>query len=565
MGRSGRAPKLLAVAALAVAALAFGGCDWPMSAFDAALTHASFDHNINQANASTIRQLFISPGQFGPPVESNGVVYAADTVAPAETGGYLEAFDANGTTNCSGTPNACSPLWTGQITGGNGSAPAVAKGVVYVTTSPMNTTAGSLYAFDANGVTNCSGTPKVCQPLWTAPAGASTAPAPTVANGVVYVSSDMGNHDLEAFDANGSTNCAGTPKVCQPLWTASAGGSIPAVANGVVYVSSAPFSTIPGTLYAFSANGTTNCSGTPTTCVPLWSAAMGTTSTQVPPSPAVSGGVVYDESADGTLYAFDAGGDTNCSGTPTTCTPSWTAALSAGPQYGSSPAVANGVVYATGGNLEAFDANGTTNCAGTPKTCTPLWSYNVTGSVGLSSPSVANGLVFIGSGTGSSSSGSNFMAFDANGKTDCSGTPAVCNPLWTGATTGLQEGSAAVANGKIYVADNSFTFFATHLYAWVLPPPTTTVWLPSNGATVSGTQGLDAGASAGVTQVQYVLTGGSLNHSVIATATSPTYYGWTASFDSTKVPNGIYTLQSVASYGGEVTGTSPGVTVTVSN
>ncbi len=160
-------------------------------------------------------------------------------------------------------------------------------------------------------------------------------------------------------------------------------------------------STIPGTLYAFSANGTTNCSGTPTTCLPLWSAAMGTTSTQVPPSPAVSGGVVYDESADGTLYAFDAG-VTNCSGTPRTCTPLWTAALSAGPQYGSSPAVANGIVYAPGGNLEAFDANGTTNCAGTPKTCTPLWSYNVTVGVGLSSPSLANGLVFIGSGTGSS-------------------------------------------------------------------------------------------------------------------------------------------------------------------
>ncbi len=157
------------------------------------------------------------------------------------------------------------------------------------------------------------------------------------------------------------------------------------------------------------------------------------------------------------------------------------------------------------------------------------------------------------------------MAFDANGKTDCSGAPAVCSPLWTGVTTGLQEGTTAIANGRIYVADNSFGFFATHLYAWVLPPPTTTVWEPTNGGTVSGTQGLDAGASAGVTQVQYVLTGGSLNHSVVATATSPTYYGWTASFDSAKVPNGTYTLQSVASYGGEVSGTSPPITITVSN
>lgn len=563
MERRDKSGVLLALAALAIAALAFSGCDWPMSAFDAALTSSSADHNINQANASTIKQLFTNPGQFGAPVESNGVLYAV-SINSAETGGSLEAFDANGTTHCSGTPNQCSPLWTGPINGDNASAPAVVNGVVYVTTSPTNTTQGSLYAFDANGTSNCSGTPKVCQPLWTAPAGASHGPSsPTVNSGVVYLSSDQGNSDLEAFDAKGTTNCSGTPKVCQPLWTASAGGSTPAVANGVVYVSSAPLSTSPGMLYAFSANGTTNCSGTPTTCSPLWAAAMGTTSTQVPPSPAVSNGVVYGESADGKLYAFDAGGVTNCSGKPTTCTPLWTADLSAGPQYGSSPAVANGIVYAPGGNLEAFDAKGVSNCSGTPKTCTPLWSYNVT--VGLSSPSVANGLVFIGSGTGSTSSGSAFMAFDAEGKTDCSGTPAVCNPLWTGVTTGLQQGSAAIANGKIFVADNSFTFFATHLYAWVLPPPTTTVLLPSNGAAVSGTRGLDATASAGVVQVQYVLTGGSLNDSVVATATSPTYYGWTASFDSTKVPNGTYTLQSVASYGGEITGSSPGITITVSN
>jgi hypothetical protein len=228
--------------------------------------------------------------------------------------------------------------------------------------------------------------------------------------------------------------------------------------------------------------------------------------------------------------------------------------------------VANGIVYAPGGNLEAFDANGVTHCSGTPKTCTPLWSYNVAVGVGLSSPSVANGLVFIGSGTGSSSSGSNFMAFDANGKAHCSGTPTVCNPLWTGATTGLQEGSAAIANGKIYVADNSFTFFATHLYAWVLPPPTTTVIVPSDNSTVTGTsEGLDAVASPGVTSLQYELTGGTYNHRVITTGT-PTIYGWSATpWNTTSIPNGTYVLQSVASYGGEVTGTSPGVTVTVSN
>ena len=115
------------------------------------------------------------------------------------------------------------------------------------------------------------------------------------------------------------------------------------------------------------------------------------------------------------LFAFDSNGTTNCSGTPTTCSPMWTAALNSGntsPVY-TSPAVANGNVYAGSDNLAAFDAMGNTNCSGTPKTCTPLWSYNVT--ITGASPSVANGLLFIGSATGGGSSGFNFMAFDANG------------------------------------------------------------------------------------------------------------------------------------------------------
>ena len=96
------------------------------------------------------------------------------------------------------------------------------------------------------------------------------------------------------------------------------------------------------------------------------------------------------------------------------------------------------------------------------------------------------------------------------------------------------------------------------------PPPSTTVSLPSNGATVSGGQWLDAGASFGVTKVQYELTGGTLNDAVIATAT-PTIVGWLAGWDTTTVPNGTYTLNSVASYAGGVSGTSAPVTITVNN
>ncbi len=51
---------------------------------------------------------------------------------------------------------------------------------------------------------------------------------------------------------------------------------------------------------------------------------------------------------------------------------------------------------------------------------------------------------------------------------------------------------------------------------------------------------------------------------LIATAT-PTIYGWLASWNTTTVPNGPYTLQSVASYAGGVSGTSAPITITVGN
>ena len=95
-------------------------------------------------------------------------------------------------------------------------------------------------------------------------------------------------------------------------------------------------------------------------------------------------------------------------------------------------------------------------------------------------------------------------------------------------------------------------------------PQSTTVLVPSNGATVAGTQVvLDASAPAGTSQVQFELTGGTLSDSVIATAT-PTLYGWVVEWNSTTVAVGTYTLQSVATEGGS-TGTSPGISITVNN
>jgi hypothetical protein len=96
-------------------------------------------------------------------------------------------------------------------------------------------------------------------------------------------------------------------------------------------------------------------------------------------------------------------------------------------------------------------------------------------------------------------------------------------------------------------------------------PPTTSVLLPSNGATQSGgTATLDASASANVTSVSYELSGGAFNDQPISVATS-TLYGWIAHWNTTTVPDGTYTLQSVASYANGQSTISAPITITVNN
>jgi outer membrane protein assembly factor BamB len=102
----------------------------------------------------------------------------------------------------------------------------------------VSVTAQPLFAFDANGVTNCSGAPKTCAPLWTTTVGANVLPA--IAGGVAYAGDSNGT--LYAFDATGRTNCGGIPNVCVPLSTTTvpgtAAGSSPTIANGTIYTGS---------------------------------------------------------------------------------------------------------------------------------------------------------------------------------------------------------------------------------------------------------------------------------------------------------------------------------------
>jgi hypothetical protein len=98
-------------------------------------------------------------------------------------------------------------------------------------------------------------------------------------------------------------------------------------------------------------------------------------------------------------------------------------------------------------------------------------------------------------------------------------------------------------------------------------PPTTAVLIPSGGATLSGVITLlDASASsaAGIASVTYEVSGNGPSDQVVATGT-PTLYGYLAQWNTTAVPNGTYTLQSVATDTVAEATTSAPVSVTVDN
>jgi outer membrane protein assembly factor BamB len=503
-----------------------GTADWPEFRSDAINSGTNpAETTITTANVASLTQRWTATtgaGIYSSPSVVDGVLYVGSTDHK------FYAFDAAGVTNCSGTPTSCAPLWTATTGGGIYSSPAVAAGIVYVGSDD-----GNLYAFDAAGVTNCSGSPKTCAPLWTATTSGGFS-SPTVVGGVVYVGGrDPGK--LFAFDAAGVTNCSGTPKVCAPLWESAQTGreiySSPAVVGGVVYIGAND-----SNLYAFDAAGVTNCSGTPKVCAPLWT---GPTGEGIFSSPAVVGGVVYVGADDNKLYAFDAAGVTNCSGTPKTCAPLWTAPTAGIVQ--SSPAVAGGVVYvgSSSNRFYAFDAAGVTNCSGTPKTCAPLWTATTGGSV-YSSPAVAGGVVYVGA------SDNNLYAFDAAGALNCSGTPKTCTPLWTASTGFFVDSSPAVVNGMVYVGSED-----TKLYAFGLPStasPTISTQASAGGplgTSVTDTATISGGANptgtvtfrlfSNDTCATQVFT--STNNLAAGTATSapftpvaPGTYYWTAAY-----------------------------------
>jgi outer membrane protein assembly factor BamB len=330
--------------------------------------------------------------------------------------------------NKSNVPNLQN-VWQARLgTTVNFSSPAVVNGVVYIGSSE-----GVLWAYPASGC----GQFLCTTPLWRSTYLAQILASPTVSNGIVYVGSqtsfNSNDGKLNAFSASGCGQA-----VCAPIWQGLAGAesileSSAAVSGGTVFVGARD-----GKLYAFNANG---CGAA--TCQPLWTGATGGF---IESSPTVRGGIVYIGSDNGNLYAFNANG---CGAA--NCQPLWKGPLG-GPAFNSSPAVAEGVVYiAAPHRLSAFRAAG---CGAA--TCSPIWRAVDELNFFNGSPAVAGGRVYIGLENG-------LGVYSASG---CG--RVTCKPLWIDFGVGTQASvlsSPTVANGVVYAGRNT-----AEVLAWPAGP-----------------------------------------------------------------------------------------------
>ena len=331
------------------------------------------------------------------------------------------------------------------------SSPAIANGVVYVTSAELHaynaSTGEEIWhtgSTSGNPIVNgdivyCGGIAYNAftgAELWSPnPAGATVCQA--FSNGYLYVQQyttnfpQLGSHVDALLCLNATTG--------NQIWSVPTNfiGSDPAVADGMLYMAGADYNGTNGKLYAFNA----------TTGTEVWNYPVSYVQTNAQgDSPSVYGGIVYTVSSDDNVYAFNA----------TDGTKIWN--YKTGFFVESCSAVANGVVYVSSddGNLYALNAeNGA-----------KIWNYTTSG--GASSPAVADNVVYVGGADG------NLYAVDASNG----------NKLWNftlqppGQVYNGLRCSPAVVDGRVYVGSNTHIITVLGKASNVTPTPNSTPKVP---------------------------------------------------------------------------------------
>ncbi len=338
-------------------------------------------------------------------------------------------------------------------------------------------------AYKADGSTGCSGSPRVCSPLWSAPITTSMTAydallgAYAVEGDRIYVVGFVpgfgGTWRLEVFDAHGEQGCGGVPKTCAPLWRASwgsgnaSGGATLAVANDRVYVNSPSG---PNAVTVFDAHGVQGCSGSaPATCSARFRTAepsgnvIAVDATHLVASSAVGNRVFDATGVNGcssgvcsTLrvltglgfaslsgaQAYGAGGSGEldgtpaCTGPPIDCPPAWSTTRAGTLDHAMDPVVAAGRLFVAEGfaadnkaYVEAFDAAGQQGCAGAPKQCAALAQFDT--NEGYPYGVSATATLLFASSAATQASSAKVLAWDLSADAGCSGAPKRCMPLWS--------------------------------------------------------------------------------------------------------------------------------------